>query len=196
MFRAGDAVERDLDGMWFAGEVRAVHRPPPRGYRYDIHYPDTRNVERDVPEDELRLRVSSSSSAGSKYAEGKDAADADAADGATRRTAADALVPPPQPKLGFVLLTQEGEAAAAAATAAAAAATLGASPLTATDARDRAASNDSAAASTTSHVVLHNVDDNERMQSTGTAYLTHGTLDVDPKAAGGGGLRAIRLLRK
>ena len=194
MFRAGDAVERDLDGMWFAGEVRAVHRPPPRGYRYDVYYPDTRNVERDVPEDELRLQVSSSS-AGSKYAEGTDGGRGVPDGAAAGSDPSHALLPPPQPKLGFVLLTEEGEAAAAAATAAATAATLGASPLTAPDARDRAASSDSASSST-SHVVLHNVDDNERMQSTGTAYLTHGTLDVDPKAAGGGGLRAIRLLRK
>jgi len=82
MFRAGDTVERDLDGLWFEAEVRDVHLPPSRAQQraldeqqqqqqqqqqprrrrriahYDLFYPDTQNNELGVPEDEVRLKVS------------------------------------------------------------------------------------------------------------------------------------------
>ena len=45
-----------------------------------------------------------------------------------------------------------------------------------------------------STVRVHKVDDNERFQSTGTSYVVHGD-QQSGAAAGGSGLRAIRMLR-
>ena len=49
-------------------------------------------------------------------------------------------------------------------------------------------------------VNVHHLDDNERFQSTGSAYITHGhvgdSVKTGASGGGGGGLRAIRMLRK
>jgi hypothetical protein len=227
MFRAGDTVERDLDGLWFEAEVRDVHLPPSRAQQraldeqqqqqqqprrrrriahYDLFYPDTQNNELGVPEDEVRLKVS-----GLVAGSGGGAPDSGSArsSGITRGEA------PALGGRGVVLVGDDcdgsggsggggeskyqrleesksdgaylpqGGAASAAEVAHDATAVL--DPFGATHAPHPEEGG---------HVTVHNVDDNERFQSTGTAYLTHGHVGQDRKAAGGGGLRAIRLLRK
>ncbi len=244
MFRQGDTVERDLDGLWFEAEVRSVHLPPsraqqraldeqpPRGQargggdgqrrhrrrriaHYDLFYPDTENNELGVPEDEVRLKVS-----GLVAGSGGEAADSGStgASGITRGEA------PALGGRGVVLVGGDGHGSRGGAAGSRDGGGSGGeskyqkmeeskSDGVVLPPQDGAGSAAEIAHSVTAaldpfgaapaprpeeggHVTVHNVDDNERFQSTGTAYLTHGHVGQDRKAAGGGGLRAIRLLRK
>lgn len=60
MFIVGDSVEREIDGAWFLGEVKAVAPPGRDGeILYTIFYNDIGNVEENVLESELRLAETS-----------------------------------------------------------------------------------------------------------------------------------------
>ena len=213
MFRPGDQVERDIDGMWFEADIKAAHKPPPRNpdsrgqrrcYSYDLLYPDTKNTELHVPEDEIRLKVGRKrSSAGLKADSTDDNAVPSYND---RRSSPDKAVATVAPvKEGFVMVGEQVHEGV---------------PHTSVDGVDEGKRNDpdrvdmqksnggdlldpfaSTAAEQDNQkkcgkVNVHQLDDNERFQSTGSAYITHGHVGAVKPASGGGGLRAIRMLRK
>ena len=223
MFLRGDKVERDIDGLWFQADVRAVHKPPPRNpdsrgerrcYSYDLLYPDTKNTELRVPEDEIRLKVGrrrGASAAGSKSTEAEESSVPSHAN-SSRYGSPDKAVSTIAPVKGAYVLVGEQEHEGVPHTTSevdegkrsdparsssqqttpppSAAIALTLSPF-ASSAAEKEQQKKSG------KVNVHQLDDNERFQSTGSAYITHGQVGNTTKSgAGGGGLRAIRMLRK
>ncbi len=194
-------MERELDSLWFQAEVRAVRNPPlasrpsllegkealqkgmrPPSYVYDLWFADIENLEKSVPEEEIRLKVT-----------GLADVTAASADDTDMKWAANSV------PVGIVLGDNEDRIDLPDAK----------SPISNKGGEGKFASHhdgeeedpfslpssNNGSFNTNGLVTMHNVDDNDRFQSTGTAYLTHGEV-TGAKAAGGGGLRAIRLLRK
>ena len=214
-----DVVERDLDGMWFEAEVLEVHLPPPRGQEdrhskkstrenrkrriayYDLFYPDTKNNELDVPEDEIRLKVTG-------LVKGKASDKVTAGSNRLQTCGEDNVIG----VRGVVLVgkninadheskfqsKEESKSSSGPADSQRLGDDISAAERAhnGSDIPDVFGITPAPRPEEGGHVTLHNVDDNERFQSTGTAYLTHGHVGQDRKAVGGGGLRAIRLLRK
>jgi hypothetical protein len=55
-FEMDQLVDRDIDGMWFAGKINRIRVDG----TYDVEYMDDGNTEEKIPEDELRATPSSS----------------------------------------------------------------------------------------------------------------------------------------
>ena len=237
MFQVGDNVERDIDGMFFEAQVKSVHKPPPRNpdsrgqrrsYSYDVLYPDTKNTELHVPEEEIRLKVGRRRGGSSSKMEDTNSAETLTTSHHYRRPAPDKSTSTVAPnKSAFVLvgdqehdgvphtnsIVDEGkrndpdrrETTAAATTSATSAAVTAGQATAGTASPRRSVHVDPFAATAVEQehqkksgkINVHSMDDNERFQSTGSAYITHGqTAQHEKKGAGGGGLRAIRMLRK
>ena len=56
MFQVHDDVEREIDGMWFAGSIVSIDRVS-GAYTYNVQFEDIGNTEKGVPERELRLNI-------------------------------------------------------------------------------------------------------------------------------------------
>jgi hypothetical protein len=227
MFQQGDCVERDIDGLFFEAHVKVVHPPPPRNpdsrgqrrsYTYDLLYPDTKNTEQRVPEDEIRLKVGrrrASGRSGSKSEEDP-SLHSSQKNRLYRRPGSDNSISTVAPAKGAFVLVGEQEHDGVPHTTAtnttnamdegkrndpnrhhATSCSPSASPNLLHSNPFAATSDEQEHQKKSGKINVHNMDDNERFQSTGSAYITHGHVGQHTKkGAGGGGLRAIRMLRK
>jgi hypothetical protein len=178
MFIVGDSIEREIDGLWFVGEVKEVF--PPSNVlsecTYSVFYNDIDNLETDVPENEMRLSEKSANErSGNSLPSGKvlnnDNNDPVNNNNNNNRTNNS---------------SNNGN--------------------TAFESKNGSFENDGTKESsqtnppppTKAKVVFHDQDnnDNSKLQSTGTAYVLHGNVSDRSLNTGGSGLRAIRALRK
>jgi len=223
MFRSGDQVEREIDGMFFEASVKTVHKPPPRNpdsrgqrrcYSYDILYPDTKNTELNVPEDEIRLKVgrrrgsSNNSSGSSKTTETSDTTTNDHHKYSRYGTSNQSISTVAPSKNAYVLVGEQEHEGVPHTTTDGTLVDEGKRDDSSNTANSSSANPDPFAATLaeteqqkkSGKVNVHHLDDNERFQSTGSAYITHGhvgdSVKTGASGGGGGGLRAIRMLRK
>lgn len=167
MYIVGDSVEREIDGLWFVGEVRVVNAAVDEIHEctYDIYYSDIDNLETKVPESEIRLSQKSVN------------------DGDQEKTlpAGKVLVGDPVNNEKNTNGTNIDESKV----------------YEQGTKESHGSEHSSSASQAKSKVVFHDQDvsDNSKLQSTGTAYVLHGVV-TDRVNPGGSGLRAIRALRK
>jgi hypothetical protein len=227
MFQIGDKVEREIDGLFFEAQVKQVHEPPARSslergqrrcFTYNLLYPDTKNTEQDVPEDEIRLKVGRRRGTSNKLSGteniGEDTNSSKKYEHKYRyRSTSEQTTATVAPKKSaFVLIGDQEHEGVPHTSVVDEGKKFDSDDLD----NDRHSSSSSPSSSDLLHlnpfattvaeqekqkkggkINVHNMDDNERFQSTGSAYITHGHVGQhDKKGAGGGGLRAIRMLRK
>ena len=166
MYIVGDSVEREIDGLWFVGEVRVVNAAVNEidECSYDIYYSDIDNLETNVPESELRLSQKSLNDG----------------DQEQNLPAGKVLLGDPVNNEKNINGTDIDESKIY-------------EQGTKESHRSEDSSASQTKSKVVFHD--QDVSDNSKLQSTGTAYVLHGVV-TDRVNPGGSGLRAIRALRK
>ena len=181
MFIIGDSVEREIDGLWFVGEIKEI-QPPSNALdecMYSIFYNDIDNLEANVPESEIRLSEKSGNDdmheqslpSGNVFNKNNNNNNELVNNNNNRNNNNENNTH--ESKHGF----------------------------SENDGTKESSYNQNIPnppQSTTAKVVFHERDNNDdsKLQSTGTAYVLHGGMTDRSLNTGGSGLRAIRALRK